>query len=61
MAGVRYLNLHEYQSKELMAKYNVAVQKFRTAETAEEAAANAASLSACVHAYTTTRANRAGY
>jgi len=31
---VRFLNLHEYQSKELMAKYNVRVQRGRMAETA---------------------------
>lgn len=34
---VRYLNLHEYQSKGLMSKYNVRVQKGMTAATPEEA------------------------
>ena len=34
---VRNLNLHEYQSKDLMEKYGVAVQKFRIANTPEEA------------------------
>lgn len=31
------LNLHEYQSKGLMQKYNVSVQKFRVADSAEDA------------------------
>lgn len=43
----RALNLHEYQSKEQMLKYNVAVQKFRTADTAEQAEQYARELSAC--------------
>lgn len=34
---VRFLNLHEYQSKELMEKYNVRVQKGYVADSAEEA------------------------
>ncbi|KAF9960901.1 Succinate--CoA ligase [GDP-forming] subunit beta, mitochondrial [Mortierella alpina] len=34
---VRYLNLHEYQSKQLMAKHNVNVQRFAIAETVEQA------------------------
>lgn len=33
----RFLNLHEYQSKGLMAKYDVRVQKGATADTPEEA------------------------
>ncbi len=37
VSSLRRLNLHEYQSKELMTKYNVAVQKFKTAETAQQA------------------------
>lgn len=32
----RFLNLHEYQSKDLMAKYNVRVQKGEVANSAEE-------------------------
>jgi hypothetical protein len=28
----RFINIHEYQSKELMAKHNVAVQRFRVCE-----------------------------
>jgi len=35
--AVRHLNLHEYQSKALMAKYNVRVQKGEVASTPEEA------------------------
>lgn len=35
--AVRHLNLHEYQSKALMAKYNVRVQKGMVASTPEEA------------------------
>ncbi|KAG0046840.1 Succinate--CoA ligase [GDP-forming] subunit beta, mitochondrial [Gryganskiella cystojenkinii] len=34
---IRYLNLHEYQSKQLMAKHNVNVQRFAIAETVEQA------------------------
>jgi acyl-CoA synthetase (NDP forming) len=41
----RQLNLHEYQSKALMQKYNVTVQKFRPAESAAEAEAAAKELS----------------
>lgn len=37
LSSLRRLNLHEYQSKELMTKYQVAVQKFKTAETAQQA------------------------
>lgn len=32
----RYLNLHEYQSKELMTKYNVRIQKGQMANSVEE-------------------------
>lgn len=41
---VRFLNLHEYQSKQLMEKYNVRVQKGFVADTPEEAAAVAQKL-----------------
>lgn len=41
---VRHLNLHEYQSKNLMSKYNVRVQKGLTASTPEEAEAAAKKL-----------------
>ncbi len=34
---VRHLNLHEYQSKDLMKKFNVRVQRGIMASTAEEA------------------------
>ncbi|KAF9145953.1 Succinate--CoA ligase [GDP-forming] subunit beta, mitochondrial [Mortierella sp. GBA39] len=34
---VRHLNLHEYQSKQLMAKHNVNVQRFVIAESIEQA------------------------
>ncbi|KAF9098573.1 Succinate--CoA ligase [GDP-forming] subunit beta, mitochondrial [Mortierella sp. AD031] len=34
---VRHLNLHEYQSKQLMAKHNVNVQRFAIAESVEQA------------------------
>lgn len=40
----RCLNLHEYQSKELMSKYNIGVQKFIIAETAEDAGSAAKKL-----------------
>ncbi|XP_059162998.1 succinate--CoA ligase [GDP-forming] subunit beta, mitochondrial-like [Physella acuta] len=35
---VRWLNLHEYQSKKLMADNGIAVQKFQVASTKEDAA-----------------------
>ena len=38
-ASVRYLNLHEYQSKDLMEAYKVQVQKGKMAESAADAAA----------------------
>ncbi|KAG0251548.1 Succinate--CoA ligase [GDP-forming] subunit beta, mitochondrial [Mortierella polycephala] len=43
---VRYLNLHEYQSKQLMAKHNVSVQRFAIAETVEQAEVAAKGLRA---------------
>eukprot|EP00043_Microstomoeca_roanoka_P006413 m.62580 g.62580 ORF g.62580 m.62580 type:complete len:423 (+) comp13403_c0_seq1:117-1385(+) len=43
---VRNLNLHEYQSKELMQRFGVAVQPFRTAETADQAEQGARELRA---------------
>ena len=33
----RYFDLHEYQSKDLMRKYNILVQRGSTAVTADEA------------------------
>lgn len=33
---IRRLHLHEYQSKELMAKYGVMTQRFRVIDNAEE-------------------------
>lgn len=41
---VRFLNLHEYQSKKLMAKHNIRVQKGIEASTPEEAFAAAEKL-----------------
>ena len=38
------MNIHEYQGKELLEKYGVAVPKGRVAETAEEAEAVAKEL-----------------
>ena len=37
LGGVRFLNLHEYQSKEVMEKFNVVVQKGDVADSAEKA------------------------
>lgn len=37
LSAVRHLNLHEYQSKDLMAKFKVRVQKGATAESEAEA------------------------
>jgi succinyl-CoA synthetase beta subunit len=34
---IRLLNLHEYQSKELMAKFGVNTQKFKVADTPRDA------------------------
>ena len=33
IGGVRYLNLHEYQSKDLMEQFGVRVQKGKMAES----------------------------
>ncbi len=41
---VRHLNLHEYQSKQLMEKYQINVQKFAMASNSKEAAAAVTSL-----------------
>eukprot|EP01147_Barroeca_monosierra_P003019 gene3019-5803_t len=41
---VRNLNLHEFQSKALMQKYGINVQRFRTAYTPEEAEKGAVEL-----------------
>ncbi|EGD81559.1 Suclg2 protein [Salpingoeca rosetta] len=43
---VRQLNLHEYQSKGLMQKHGVTVQRFRFAETPEQAEEGARDLAA---------------
>ncbi|XP_019851953.1 PREDICTED: succinate--CoA ligase [GDP-forming] subunit beta, mitochondrial-like isoform X2 [Amphimedon queenslandica] len=40
----RSLNLHEYQSKDLMLNYGVTIQKFQTADTPERAGAAAKEL-----------------
>ena len=37
MVPVRHLNLHEYQSKELMDQYGVSTQKFIIAKSPQEA------------------------
>lgn len=37
VGAVRHLNLHEYQSKDLMEKYGVQVQKGKMADSAEKA------------------------
>lgn len=44
---LRCLNLHEYQSKELMSRYQINTQKFKVAKTADEAAKAATELGAC--------------
>ena len=46
MQRVRHLNLHEYQSKELMQKFSIAVQKFKPADNAAQAEQAARELSA---------------
>jgi succinyl-CoA synthetase beta subunit len=43
-SGLRWLNLHEYQSKELLSSHGVRVQRGRVAETPEEAEACALEL-----------------
>ena len=45
MQRVRNLNLHEYQSKELMQKFSIAVQKFKPADNAAQAEQAARELS----------------
>ena len=45
LLAARWLNLHEYQSKSLMQKFNVAVQKFKAADNAVEAEKAARELS----------------
>jgi len=42
---VRHLNLHEYQSKQLMEQYGVNTQKFKVVTSAPEAEAAAKGLS----------------
>ena len=44
MGAVRFLNLHEYQSKDLMESYGVIVQRGRMADSAAGAAAVAADI-----------------
>ena len=41
----RYLNLQEYQSKKLMARYGVNIQRFEVASTVQEAVDSAHHLS----------------
>lgn len=41
---IRCLNLHEYQSKALMQKYGIAVQKFEVADDASAATQKARDL-----------------
>ncbi len=43
--GTRFINLHEYQSKQLMQRFNIAVQKFQVADTPEGATRAAQELS----------------
>merc|ERR1719487_1530547 len=43
-AGARFFNIHEYQGKILCDQYGVAVQKWRAAETPEEAKKGAVDL-----------------
>jgi succinyl-CoA synthetase beta subunit len=42
---VRWLNLHEYQSKSLLQKFGVTVQRFKVASTVDEVEEAAKSLS----------------
>eukprot|EP00742_Colponemidia_sp_Colp-10_P002190 GILJ01002340.1.p1 GENE.GILJ01002340.1~~GILJ01002340.1.p1 ORF type:complete len:436 (+),score=87.75 GILJ01002340.1:48-1355(+) len=46
VGAVRHLNLHEYQSKELMAKYGLRVQKGAVADTPDQAGKVASDLKA---------------
>eukprot|EP00124_Ichthyophonus_hoferi_P001801 Ihof_evm1s105 gene=Ihof_evmTU1s105 len=41
---LRFLNLHEYQSKELMEKFDIPIQKFCTVDNASDARAASAAL-----------------
>ena len=41
----RFLNLQEYQSKKLMARYGINIQRFEVAETVQEAVDSAHYLS----------------
>lgn len=43
----RSLNIHEWQSKELLSKYGVTVQKFGLVKDASKAASVASALGAC--------------
>ena len=45
---MRHLNLHEYQSKNLMESYKINTQKFEIAETLEKAGKAAKSLGKCL-------------
>lgn len=45
---LRCLNLHEYQSKELMSQFDINTQKFKVATTADAAAKAAEDLSAFI-------------
>lgn len=47
LASSRCLNLHEYQSKELMRKHGVSVQQFEIATNAEDAGRAAKQLGEC--------------
>lgn len=47
VACTRCLNLHEYQSKELMRRHGVSVQQFQIATNAEEAGKVAKELGKC--------------
>ena len=44
---VRYLNLHEYQSKALMSEHGIDVQKFYVTESPSEVAQLVNKLSQC--------------
>jgi len=55
---IRYLNLHEYQSKQLMAKHNINVQRFAIAETVDQAKNAALGLSMLCEVIFSSRAAR---
>ena len=44
LLALRFLNIHEYQSKELMDKYGVKTQKWRLATTPKQARKGAEEL-----------------